>query len=142
MKFLISVNRLYPANKLVHLQKSACYDSFVRFILVNEMAGRQAKVLSESNLAELLAFAESTRQPSRNRLIVLLSAKAGLRAGEIANLTWDMVLGGDGKVGSAIELRDWAAKKGSGRSIPIHPVLAKTLANWAAESHLVGPVIP
>src|SRR3569832_1810093 len=98
MKFLISVNRLPPANKLVHLQKSACYDSFVRFILVKEMAGSQAKVLTESNIAELLAFAESTRQPSRNRQIVLLSAKAWLRAGEIANLTWDMVLGGDGRL--------------------------------------------
>lgn len=106
------------------------------------MAGRQAKVLSDANLNELLAFADSTRQPDRNRLIVLLSAKAGLRAGEIANLTWDMVLGGDGRLGSAIELRDWAAKKGSGRSIPIHPVLAKALESWAAETHLVGPIIP
>ena len=33
-----------------------------------------------------------TRHPIRNRVIVLLSAKAGLRAGEIANLTWDMVV--------------------------------------------------
>ena len=114
---------------------------FVRFILVNEMAGRQAKVLSEANLCELLAFAESTRQPSRNRLIVLLSAKAGLRAGEIANLTWDMVLGGDGRLGAVIELRDWAAKKGSGRSIPIHPRLAKALGTWSHDSDLLGPVI-
>jgi len=105
------------------------------------MAGRQAKVLSESNLAELLAFAESTRQPSRNRLIVLLSAKAGLRAGEIANLTWDMVLGGDGRLSTTIELRDWAAKKGSGRSIPINAVLAAALESWADENDLVGPVI-
>jgi hypothetical protein len=30
--------------------------------------------------------------PLRNRVIVLLSVKAGLRAGEIAKLTWDMVL--------------------------------------------------
>ena len=30
--------------------------------------------------------------PLRNRLIVLLSVKAGLRAGEIANPTWEMVL--------------------------------------------------
>lgn len=37
------------------------------------MAGRQAKVLSVANLGELLAFADSTRQPERNRLIVLLS---------------------------------------------------------------------
>jgi integrase/recombinase XerD len=105
------------------------------------MAGRQAKVLSESNLAELLAFAESTRQPVRNRLIVLLSAKAGLRAGEIANLTWEMVLRPDGYLNIVIELRDWAAKKGSGRSIPIHPAVGEALEILADESQLVGPVI-
>ena len=42
-------------------------------------------------------------------MIVLLSVKAGLRAGEIAGLTWDMVLEPTGTVGTAIEVRD--AKK-------------------------------
>jgi integrase/recombinase XerD len=74
------------------------------------MAGRQAKVLSSDHLNDLLLFADCTRNPLRNRLIVLLSAKAGLRAGEIANLTWDMVTDGNGRVGTIIELRDCAAK--------------------------------
>lgn len=91
------------------------------------MAGRQAKTLSSNHLNDLLLFAECTRSPLRNRLIVLLSVKAGLRACEIANLTWDMVVDGAGQVGSIIELRDYAAKKGSGRSIPIHPDLAAAL---------------
>ncbi len=56
------------------------------------MPGKQAKVLSPLDLDDLLTFAGCTRNPIRNRVIVLLSAKAGLRAGEIANLTWDMVL--------------------------------------------------
>jgi integrase len=51
------------------------------------MRGKQAKILSEDNLADLLLFAEASRQPLRNKVIVLLSAKAGLRAGEIARLT-------------------------------------------------------
>jgi hypothetical protein len=55
------------------------------------MAGKQAKVLSKDDVNDLLAFARCTRNPVRNEVIVLLSAKAGLRAGEIANLTWDMV---------------------------------------------------
>jgi len=37
--------------------------------------------------------------------------KAGLRAGEIAGLSWDMVLGPSGEVGTTIELHDKAAKK-------------------------------
>jgi integrase len=43
------------------------------------------------------------RHPLRNRVIVLLAAKAGLRAVEIANLTWDMVLDPTGEIGSSIE---------------------------------------
>jgi integrase len=94
------------------------------------MAGRQAKILSSDHLNDLLLFAASTRKSLRNRLIVLLSAKAGLRAGEIANLTWDMVADGNGRVGNVIELHDTAAKKGSGRSIPIHADLAVALVAW------------
>ena len=48
--------------------------------------------------------------------VVLRSAKAGLRASEIANLTWDMVLGPTGQISGTIELRDSAAKRGGGRS--------------------------
>jgi integrase/recombinase XerD len=62
-------------------------------------------------------------------VLVLLSAKAGLRAGEIANLTWDMVLGPTGQISGIIGLRDHAAKKGSGRIIPIHPDLRAALAD-------------
>ncbi len=71
---------------------------------------------------------------------MLLSAKAGLRAGEVAALTWDMVLDPQGHVGTLIELRDSAAKKGSGRLIPIHAELAKSLTTWrkvSAGSHHV-----
>jgi len=105
------------------------------------MAGKQAKILSDANIEQLLAYASRTRHPTRNRLIVLLSAKAGLRAGEIANLTWAMVLRADGTIGSLIELHDWAAKKGGGRSIPIHPALADALSVWAARTERNGPVI-
>jgi len=94
------------------------------------MAGRQAKTLSVDHLNDLLLFAETTQNPARNRVIVLLSVKAGLRACEIANLTWDMVLDGSGQLSTVIELRDRAAKKRSGRSIPIHGDLAAALADW------------
>ena len=105
------------------------------------MLGKQAKILSALDVADLLAFADCTRHPIRNRVIVLLSAKAGLRAGEIANLTWDMVVDASGEIGNVIELRDHAAKKGSGRLIPIHPELADALSAWrevsAGSSHVV-----
>jgi integrase/recombinase XerD len=98
------------------------------------MAGKQAKILSDQNVRLLLRFARHSRHPNRNRVIVLLSAKAGLRAGEIAALTWDMVVDAQGCIGTRIELRDWAAKKGSGRSIPIHPALKQALTIWQSQS--------
>ena len=105
------------------------------------MAGKQAKILSDQQTRSLLVFASATRNPRRNHLILLLSLKAGLRAGEIANLTWDVVVGPTGEIASAIELRDCAAKKKSGRLIPIHPSLRTALAAWRKITTGNGPVI-
>ena len=66
------------------------------------MRGKQAKILSDDNLENLLLFAETSRHPLRNKVMVLLSAKAGLRAGEIANLTWAMVTYPTGAVGTIL----------------------------------------
>jgi integrase/recombinase XerD len=105
------------------------------------MLGKQAKTLSDHQFKYLLFFACNTRNPVRDKLIVLLSVKAGLRAGEIAKLTWDMVLGPTGEIGQAIELHDSAAKKRSGRMIPVHPSLRAALADWRAMTNGTGPVI-
>src|SRR4051795_10571359 len=105
------------------------------------MPGKQAKILSEQHIEDLLFFAGNTRQPDRNRVIVLLSMKAGLRAAEIANLTWDMVVGSTGQIGTVIELHDDAAKMGSGRTIPIHGRLRDALATLALRQAAAGPII-
>src|SRR5271169_1428558 len=105
------------------------------------MAGKQAKVISREQEEDILTFCEYTRHPERNLVMLLLSVKAGLRAGEIAALTWDMVLASDGEVGTIIELRDRAAKKGSGRTIPLHPALRDALVTWRAISDGPGPVV-
>jgi integrase len=105
------------------------------------MAGKQAKILSDQQINGLLVFATTTRNSHRNRLILLLSLKAGLRAGEIAKLTWDMVVGPTGEIGTLIELRDGAAKKKSGRLIPIHPTLRVALLAWRRMTTGTGPII-
>jgi integrase len=127
------------------------------------VAGKQANILSLGDVNDLLVFASCTRHPLRNRVIVLLAAKAGLRAGETANLTWDMVLDPTGDVGSVIELRDIAAKNGSGRLIPLtsrpspsphslsrsfnrhrphHPLRARRADDATEYRNLVQPRIP
>jgi integrase len=105
------------------------------------MLGKQAKILSPADVADLLTYADCTRHPIRNRVIVLLSVKAGLRAGEIANLTWDMVVDAAGQVGTIIELRDHAAKKGNGRLLPLHSELAVALSAWRQVSGGSGHVV-
>jgi integrase len=94
------------------------------------MVGKQAKILSGAQAERLLSFVSTTRNPIRNRVLVLLSLKAGLRAGEIAKLTWPMVLGPQNEIGLVIELRDHAAKKNAGRLIPMHPALRDALGRW------------
>jgi len=72
---------------------------------------------------------------------VLLSVKAGLRAAEIAKLTWEMVFDPSGDIGRVIELRNRAAKKGSGRLIPLHPGLRAALVAWRRMTTDTGPII-
>jgi integrase len=105
------------------------------------MAGKQAKTLSTDHIDDLLFFAERSRHPLRNRLVVLLSVKAGLRAAEIAKLTWDMVLDPSGGVGATLELQDRIAKKGGGRSVPLHADLRQALIDARGTCDGQGPVI-
>jgi len=93
--------------------------------------GKQAKVLTKAQVDRVLRHVETTRNPFRNRAIVLLSMKAGLRAKEIASLKWDMVTDADGRVGSAIHLPDSASKGRSGRIIPINVELRAALVALA-----------
>jgi integrase/recombinase XerD len=69
------------------------------------MIGKRAKILAQGHVEDLLFFAQHTRHPIRNQVIVLLSLKAGLRAAEIANLSWDMVVDPTGKIATTLELR-------------------------------------
>lgn len=94
---------------------------------LSNMASKQAKTLSTDHIDDLLFFAERSRHPLRNRLVVLLSVKAGLRAAEILKLTWDMVLNPSGQVGTTLELQDRIAKKGGGCSVPLHAELRQAL---------------
>jgi integrase/recombinase XerD len=105
------------------------------------MAGKQAKTLTKQQLAAALRRAGRSRYGDRDRAIILLSAKAGLRAGEIAKLTWPMVVDSQGRVAPQIELHDAAAKKGSGRTIPMHADLSHALRRLRRQDRFHGPVI-
>lgn len=98
------------------------------------MFGKQAKVLSGRNVRKLLLVAGRGRLPERNRLILLLAVRAGLRACEIARLTWGMVLDADHRVGHVIDVRAAIAKRGSGRRIPMHASVRRALTIWKSRT--------
>jgi integrase/recombinase XerD len=93
--------------------------------------GKQAKTLSKGQVDAVLGYLATTRWPTRNRVIFLLSVKAGLRAKEIASLTWRMVTDARGNMGQAIYLENKASKGWSGRVIPMNEELRSALAEYA-----------
>src|SRR6476620_6538041 len=93
--------------------------------------GKQAKTLSKGQVEAVLGYLAQTRWPTRNKVIFLLSAKAGLRAKEIASLTWRMVTDARGQIGQAIHLENTASKGQSGRVIPMNDEVRTALAAYA-----------
>ena len=73
--------------------------------------------------------------------MLLLSAKAGLRAAEIAGLTWAMVTDANGRLADQIALANHIAKKGSGRFIPVHPLLRSALLPLQRQAKNVDNII-
>ena len=92
---------------------------------------KQAKTLTPKQIEVALSYLATTRYGLRNQVIFLLSCKAGLRAKEIASLTWSMVVDAAGQLGSTINLTNDASKgcKG-GRVIPMNKELRATLQLW------------
>jgi integrase len=105
------------------------------------MAGRQAKTLTPVMQKRLLRHVDRSSDPDRNRVIVMLALKAGLRACEIARLEWTMVLDPKGRIGQSIEIHDRIAKKQGGRRIPLHPELRAALIRYRRSSHGPGAIV-
>ena len=105
------------------------------------MPGRQAKIITPTMLRRMLGAVAGRETTKRDRVIILLSAKAGLRACEIARLDWSMVLDARGRVADCLAVRDAIAKKRGGRRIPMHASLGRALVALKRGSATVGPVI-
>ena len=81
------------------------------------MAGKQAKTLSDSDLKRVLTH---VRRQSRY-------PKAGLRACEIAGLTWAMVTDAQGQIATTIATQNQISKGGRGRTLPMNDELRRAL---------------
>ena len=102
-----------------------------------------ARVLDVADVRRLLRQSATHRHAARDRLIILLSFKAGLRACEIAGLDWGMVLKPNGRLNDCVHLSKSITKNGTPRRVPLHSELvAALLANHRARgSPTSGPVV-
>jgi integrase len=90
---------------------------------------KQAKILTDRQVRAILAELDTRRYSLRDRVGFLLSIKAGMRAVEIASITWAMVTDAEGEIGDVIGLQNRASKgRGGGRIIPMHADLKAALA--------------
>ena len=62
------------------------------------MQGKQAKMVRPTQERAIVGYLDTTRYPSRDRVLIT----AGLHAKEMASLTWAMVTDAAGQIGEAI----------------------------------------
>jgi integrase/recombinase XerD len=92
--------------------------------------GKQAKMLTSKQETAVLTYLQTMRYPVRDRVMFLLSIKAGLRAKEIALLTWSMVTDSAGEVAEVLALPNRASKgHRGGRLIPLNTLLRTALVD-------------
>lgn len=106
------------------------------------MPGRQAKLLSETLIRRALRALAHRPTAPRDRVMLLLSVRAGLRACEIAGLDWSMVTEPNGRIAQLITVHDRIAKKGGGRRVPMHDELKQALRAYGATVRKSGALLP
>jgi site-specific recombinase XerD len=85
------------------------------------------KFLDDRDAAKLMAAARASADP-RDRLVVELLARTGMRAGELANLEAGAVV----RIGAGHWLHIPLGKLRNDRYVPLHPELVDLLAAWTA----------
>lgn len=106
------------------------------------MPGRQAKLLSETMIRRALRALDKRPTALRDRVMFLLSVRAGLRACEIAGLDWSMITEPNGRIARLMIVHDRIAKKDGGRRVPMHDELINALRAYGATVRKTGPLLP
>lgn len=102
------------------------------------MTIKRAKTLDTSALDKSRTAIQARSDfPSRDRAILTLSTKAGLRAAEIAGIHVEDVLDANGRLRNEIFVSGRGAKYGKARDIPLHPEARAALAEMI-QDHPTG----
>jgi site-specific recombinase XerC len=95
------------------------------------VAIKRAKTLDDEQFDRLLKFIdENSTMPVRDRLMFLLSFKAGLRVSEIAKIDLKAMTNAEGKIAKIITIFSNVGKKQKMREIPMHPTSREALAKF------------
>jgi len=97
---------------------------------------KQAKVLSQSEIKRLMRVTSTTKHAKRNRVVVLLSYLAGLRACEIASLLISDVMSFQTdkvEVNTEIVLRSWQTKGSEAQTVILGTQLQGELEAYLTE---------
>lgn len=90
----------------------------------------QAKVLTEQEIKRVLALIAAKRHAARNRIAVMLSLLAGMRAGEIAALRFSSVVDRDGEIRNIIRLSPDMTKGSKSRDVIVSQRLQRELKRY------------
>jgi integrase/recombinase XerD len=91
---------------------------------------KQAKTLDERQLQRLLEFVAKTKEPKRNRAILLLTHLAGMRIGEVAALRVFDVLASDGAIRKDVDLSAAQTKGNKSRTVLLNQRMQAELAAY------------
>jgi integrase/recombinase XerD len=100
---------------------------------------KQAKTLNERELQRLLDFVKTTKSPTRNRAILLLTHLAGMRIGEVAAVRVCDVLASDGTVREEINLSAAQTKGNRSRSVLLSERMQGELATYVRTVRVRDP---
>jgi integrase/recombinase XerD len=94
---------------------------------------KQAPILSKSEYKRLLSATKLTRHADRNRIAVVLSFAAGLRACEIAAITIGDVVDSNGEVKSQAFLKKHQVKGNESGTIYLSDAVRKEISSFIAK---------
>jgi integrase/recombinase XerD len=96
----------------------------------DDVMSKQAKTFTATEIRRVLDFVATRRHALRNRAMVLVTFYCGLRAKEVANLTYADVLNNESTVKSEIRLDAEQTKGNYGRVLFVNEKLKKELQSY------------
>ena len=99
----------------------------------------QARTLNAAELEKLLLVASNTKQPERNRVILLLTHLAGMRVGEVAAVKIGDVVLNDKRVLDQINLKASQTKGSQSRTVLLNERMQDELAFYVKTLKSLNP---